>query len=345
MAIINQKKDFVQSVGVIVAVDLGVESKVFPGAPVYSTSETIEYDTATVTGTAPSYSSFAKTANVISKGGKDRVTLNPVQFNDSISKTVIDANAEKFGQNEYGDGQIDAVTESALNGVGSLRLNHMIGKKKIIYEALTTHQIAGGYIGENGAEDIVFAVPAANKVVFDGVTAGQLYWSNANATPVTNLITAYKAMKVKPTMAIMNDVDYAKFYESSEVRTADNNTSGTKRNFVLNENVDPEMDFFYAGKLMEKGITLEIWVEKGTIGNGATQYLTTGYIVLCSPRGEMHYGGIPVSETGGIRMMSAEWDVDEVITTNPPQHNLVVRTAPLPVLKNGEAFYSMKVEA
>lgn len=343
MALINDKKQFVNAVSTIVNVDLGVESKVFPSM-MFSKADTIEYDMVTVTGVAPSYNSFANTARVISKNGKDKVTLNPVNFNDSISKTVIDANKEKFGQNEYGEGNVDATTESALNGVGGIRLNHLIGKKKLIYEALTTHQIAGGYQGSNGAEDIVFAVPSANKVEFDGTTAGQLYWSNANAKPVTNLLTAYTSMIVKPSMVIMNDIDFGKFYGSSEIRTSDNTSTGTKRNFIMNENIDSESDFYLAGRLMEKGIALDIYVERGRIGGGATPYLTTGYVVMCSPKGEMHFGGIPVAEAGGIRMMSTEWDADEVITQNPPQHMVVVRTAPLPVLKNGNAFYSMKVE-
>ncbi len=344
MALINNKKEFVNAVSTIVNVDLGIEAKVFPAVR-YSTGDTIEYDMVTVTGVAPSYNSFANTAKVISKNGKDRVTLNPVNFNDSISKGVIDANKEKFGQNEYGEGQIDPVTESALNGVGGIRLNHLIGKKKLMYEALTTHKIAGGYQGSNGAEDIVFAVPSTNKIEFDGTTAGQLYWSNASAKPVTNLVTAYSAMILKPSMVIMNDVDYGKFYGSSEVRTADNSSTGTKRNFIVNEMIDTSADFYKAGTLMEKGIVLDVYVERGRIGGGATPFLTTGYIILCSAQGEMHFGGIPVAEADGIRMMSAEWDADEVITANPPQHMIVVRTAPLPVLKNGNAFYSMKVEA
>ena len=49
-----------------------------------------------------------------------------------------------FGQNEYSEGMIDAEMESALNGVGKIRLNHVATTKAIIYEALTTHQIAGG---------------------------------------------------------------------------------------------------------------------------------------------------------------------------------------------------------
>ena len=196
MALINDKKEFIQAVSHIVETDMGVKEDLFPMMKL-NTKEEIEYDAAVVEGVSPEYRSFAETARVITKDGKDRVVLKPVNFNDAISKETIDADAEQFGQNEYGDGDIDSVTESALIGIGKHHLNAKVGIKKIIYEALTTHKIANGYIGANGKEDIVFPVPAANKEVFDGTT--KKYWSDtANATPVTDIDRAVKAMKIKP---------------------------------------------------------------------------------------------------------------------------------------------------
>ena len=44
-------------------------------------------------------------------------------------------------------------------------------------------------------------------------------------------------------------------------------------------------------------------------------------------------------------MTDTEFDVQEIVTQNPPQHLLQYRTAPLPTLKQGEAYFSQKVEA
>lgn len=348
MAIIQDKKEFVTAVSVMVQADMGIEELLFPRNVLHPT-ETIEYDTATVEGVAPSYNSFSNTANVVLKDGKDVVTLNPVNFNDSISKEVIDSNSVKFGQNEYGEGTVDAITQSALDGTSKLRLNQIVGRKKLIYEALTTHQITKGYESTSGKQDIVFPVPAANKTVFDGLTAGQLYWSvTASSKPLTNLVTAYAAMIVKPSAVIMNDATYSNFYDSAEVLTVDNTSTGTKKNFTTNDNVDANAQFYLAGRMSFKGVILDIYVERQRrkISAGSyTPFMANGYVALASPVGEMHYGGIPVSEPGGVRRITAEFDVDEFVTSNPPQHNLVVRTAPVPVLKVGEAYYSMKVEA
>jgi hypothetical protein len=347
MGLINNKKEFLGGIGLIVETDQAAIMDLMPGMQLH-TKEEIVYDSATVEGVAPEYTSFSETANVISKDGKDRVTLKPVNFNDAISKETIDADAEQFGQNEYGDGTVDATMQSALIGVGKLKLNAEVGKKKIFYEALTTHKIAGGYIGKNGKEDIVFNVPATNKEVFDGTV--KKYWSDtASATPVNDIDRAYKAMKIKPSRVIMNDTTYGNFLANAQVITADNSSTGVKKNFTLNENVSPDARYYEAGKLrLPSGKTIAIMVEEEQrfTGTGYTPFMPDGYVVYASPRmGKMHYGGIPVAETGGVRRIAAMEDVTEIITQNPPQHSVQYRTAPLPALEQGEAYYSQKVEA
>lgn len=344
MALIKNKKDFVQAVALIVAADMAAQQDLFPASK-YNTTEEIEYDSATVEGVSPEYNSFSETAKVIKKDGKDIVSLKPVNFNNAISKETIDADAVQFGQNEYGEGTIDPTTQSALTGVGKLLLNARVGTKKIMYEALTTHKIAGGYIGANGKEDIVFNVPSANKEVFDGTTLK--FWSNVAATPLDDIARMYKAMKIKPSRVIMNDATYANFYQNAQILTMDNNTTGKKRNYTVNDNVPEGAKYFRAGTISHMGMNISVYVEneQRNTGSGYTPFLPNGYVVYASPIGEMHYGGIPVAEANGIRRIAAEFDVMELIEQNPPQHNLIFRTAPLPVLKLGHAYGSQKVEA
>ena len=345
MALINNKKEFVKSVGLIVEADRGMINDLFPMVN-YQSKEEIVYDSATVEGVSPEYSSFAQTANVVSKDGKDRVTLKPVNFNNAISKETIDADAEQFGQNEYGDGEIDTVMQSALTGVGKLHLNKLVGEKKIAYEAICTHKIVGGHIGANGAEDIVFNVPAGNKEVFDGTTLK--YWSDTtNARPLDDMLRAYRAMKIKPTRVIMNDTMYSYFYDNATVFTTDNTSSGIKKNFTVNENVAEGAKYFRAGRVNYKGMIIDVYVEteQRWTGSAYTPFMADGYVVYASPLGELNYGGIPVAEAGGVRRMTADFDVQEIITQNPPQHLVMYRSAPLPTLKNGEAYFSQYVIA
>jgi hypothetical protein len=127
----------------------------------------------------------------------------------------------------------------------------------------------------------------------------------------------------------------------------DNNTTGKKRNFVVNDNVPAGAKFFRAGTLMDKGMTIDVYVEneQRNTGSGYTPFLPNGYVIYASPMGEMHFGGIPKAVNGGITRITAEFDVEEILTTNPPQHLLQYRTAFIPVLKNGEAYGVQKVEA
>ena len=345
MALIKNKKEFITAVSLIVVADLGIVRDLFPSIKTSRKAE-IEYDSAVVEGVAPEYVSFSQSAKVIQKDGKNRVSLKPTTFNNAISKETIDADAEQFGQNEYGDGEVDAVTEAVLTGVGKLHLNALVGLKKITYEALTTFKISGGFIGEDGKEDIVFAVPAANKEIFDGTA--KKYWSDSDSTPVDDIDRAVKAMKVKPSRVIMSDTTFANFLKNDQVRTADNSANGTKRNFVQNENIDPEAKYYEAGKLFlpsGKTIAIKVETEQRYTGSGYVPFLPDGYVIYASPIGELNYGGIPKAEAGGVRRIAAEFDVEEIVTQNPPQHIVQYRTAPLPTLKQGEAYYSQKVEA
>jgi len=346
MALIVDQKEFVKSVSLIVETDMSVVDEVFPtGSESFHKGEEIEFDSATIENEAPEYSTFKRTADVVEKDGKDVVTLKPLNYNESISKTAIDAYATKFGQNAYGEGSIDATTQSALTGVGKLHRRTLVGIKKTAYEILTTFKVVGGHIGSNGAEDIVFNVPAANKEVFDGTTLK--YWSNAASTPVTDIVRMINAMKIKPEFVLMNNNTYTNFFANAQILTADNSTTGTKRNYIINENVESKEEYYVAGKLMANGVTIDIKVDRSTrkTGGSTVPFMPNGYVSYASSRGEMNYASIPVAVANGVELLTADFHIAEVIQSNPVIHELIYKSAPLPTIKNGEAFASQKVEA
>lgn len=343
MPIVEDKKEFVAGVAVMIDADQGIINDMFPLAK-YHTKKEIKYNTARVEGTISAYNSFSNTANVVEKDGKDVVTLTAINLNDSISKETADADYVEFGQNEYGTGNANMEMESALNGVGKIRRNHLATKKAIAYEALTTFMIKDGYVNKDGKQDIVFPVPAANKVVFDGTTAGQLYWSNTNAKPLDNIYDAWLKMDIRPTRVIMNHITYSNFYNNAQVNTIDNTTTGIKKNYKENDGAANGAYYYTAGTIMYKGMVIDIKVEN-QLKSDNTPYMPSGYVVMGSPVGEVHHGGIPTVRPDGIEREAKEWDVFEVIERNPPQHEYVVRTGATPILKNGYAYYSMKVEA
>lgn len=344
---IKDKIAFQKGVMTIVDVDMGIQDHIFPKARP-QVGSIIEYDVATVEGVAPEYNSFSNSSNVVTKDGKDTVRLAPVNFNESIHKETIDANIARFGENSYVDGMGTAQEQEALDGVGKLHLRSLVGTKKVIYEALTSHKIVGGYQGATGNEDIVFAVPAENKEVFDGTVLK--YWTDTtNAKPLDDMVRAIDAMKIPATIAIMNDNTYSNFLANAQVLTVDNITTGTKRNFEINENVDPNADYFRAGRVYYKGKILDVYVEKGNrlLADGNyTKYMPNGYVAYASPMaGSTEFGGISVATDNGVMNVAGEFDTSEVITVDPAQHKVVYKTAPLPVLKNGHKFFSQYVIA
>lgn len=343
MPVIQDKVEFVEGVGVMVDADQGIIDDMFPVSR-YHTKKKIRFDMAKVEGVVSEYNSFANTANVTEKDGKDVVELEAVNLNNSISKEVADADMVEFGQSETGEGSANMEMESALNGVGKIRRDHLATKKAIAYEVLTTFRIKDGFEDRTGKHDIVFPIPAANKVIFDGTTAGQLYWSNAASKPLDNIYEAWLAMEIRPTRVIMNHVTYSHFYNNAQVNTIDNTTTGVKKNFKENDGVANDSYYYTAGTIMYKGMTIDVKVETQLKSNNQP-YMPTGYVVLGSPIGEVHHAGIPVAKPDGIEREAKEWDVFEVIAHNPPQHEYVVRTGATPVLKNGYAYYSIKVEA
>lgn len=347
MALIPKRKVFISAVVSMAVLDMSAQAAIFPeGTP--RTTSLIEFDHVEIENTSADYHSFAETSKTVTKDGFSTTTYGPLNFNESISKEKIEADARKFGQTEYGEGQVHPEVQAALSGVAKLQKRAMVGTKRAMYEALTLHKITNGYKGDNGFEDIVFAVPVANKKVLTN-TGDEIYWNTvATAKPVTNIYAAFKAMKNKPSMVVMSSDTYGDFYSNAEVRTADNSSTGTKKNYTDNENVDPEAKFFRAGRLRHKEMAIDVYVESDTYKVGATDtlYLEDKYVILTSRgAGSTEYAGIPVAEEGGVRNIAAKVDAREVIKSDPPVHKVVHRSAPLPLIKDGNSFYSMQVKA
>ena len=343
MAFIPDKKTFVQGVGIIVKSDTTIMDLLFPTKIFHDTKE-IEYDMTVIEGETVEFNSFANQSDTIIKDGKSVVKITMPNMNNSISKDELDANRTKFNQNAYGEGSENKEVESAMNDVGRIKLFQDATLKAMMYNSITIHQIPNGYEDRDGKHDIVFAVPAVNKVVFDGTTAGQEYWSNANSKPLTNLLNAYNAMIVKPSYVIVNSATFGNFIKNAEVIKTGNHLT-EPQNFFRNETIVVGAEAYRAGRIEFNGMIVDMYVEKQSKKSG-TPFMPDGYVVLTSSIGEIHYAGIPIAQKGvGVTNIAAEWDANEVITEDPPVHKIVIRTAPCTVLKNGEGYYSMKVEA
>jgi len=342
MALIGQTKIFEAAVTTMVDVDMGILDLFFPTVRKH-TESVIEYDTATIVGAPLAYNSFMESSNTVEKDGSKIVTIAPVNFNNSITKDEIFRKQRLYGTTDYGDGKkVDPMVASALHGVAKIRMNQIATLKKMTYEALVTHEIADGYKDENGTQDIVFGVPAVNKVEKTG-NAGDLYWDDADATPVDDIEKYVLDMLVEATDIVMSSSLYKLFTRNKQVVTTQYNQDNPQ-NFFKNKDINTKAKFYRAGRLeTDGGVSIDIWVErqKYDVSGTQTSYMSDKHIVLGSPEGVMHYAGIPMK--GGNVTVAQEFAVEEVVIIDPATNKIVVKSAPLPVLKNGNAFKSVKV--
>ena len=342
--IIKDKISFVESVATMVGVDMGIQNDLFPKQRPQA-GKFIEYDTAVVEGVVLEYNDFKNSSKAIRKDGKDTVRLAPINLNNHIEKEELDADVVKFGQNQYGNGKVNPLVQSALDGIGKHYANAEVTTKSVIYEVLETFKIKNGFQGKEGVEDIVFPVPAENIQVLDNST--NKYWNGAGAKPLTDIKRVYDSMLVKPSRITMSGETYSYFYNSDEVNTIDNTTTGTKRNFIENENIGEGVEYYRAGKIVFMGMILDVYVESASkkLQDGTRVPFMTGGIVSFSSKGgsTTEFGGITKATDDGVSRNPMEFDVDEVINQDPPQHKLVFRTAPLPCIKDGNRFATLTV--
>lgn len=304
----------------------------------------IEYDFRSTQGTTVEFRSFLESAIVIEKNGHKTLRLPTLTFSLSTPFTVLDATAKKFGQTIYdNNGGINAAgfRDAAENATFQMKQNKEVTTKAALYEALQTHRIVGGERTKDGIADIVFPVPAANKSANDGTT--YKYWGDAGADPIADIYRVWSGMTTKADNIIMNTSDYALFEPFT--RTADDNTSGKRRNFVLNDSPIAARGLQFKGTLTHLDMTIEISIESDSYPtvSGKEDYCKAKTIVfLDSGSGELHHGGVPGK---GGRMVARE----EIMVTgeqvDPAGTSLYYRSAPLPLLKNHDGFAALTVRA
>lgn len=347
MAIIQSKVAFTKALQNIVKVDMGIQSLLFPKQPAKA-GKFIKFDVSNVEGVAPEYNDFKNSPIVVQNEGFDTVTVAPVNYSLAKHKEDIDLETREFGITPEDKDWASARERIALNGVGRLKLNVQVGIKAMIYEAITTGKIKNAYQGKEGIEDIVFNIPTSNIFVNDGTT--YKYWDDVDSTPLDDIKRVYDAMTIKPEMVIMGDKEYSLFYDNKQVMDATNSSTGTKRNFIVNEDKSKKK-FKNMGTIMYKGMTIDVYVEKQTRllpDKTRVPFMAEKKVSFASSGSSTtEFGGIPTVEKGkGVFRVAREELVGEFIKKEPPvSHKIVYQTAPLPLIKNGEAFAVLTTRA
>jgi len=347
---IPSKIGLISYVETVEVVDMGVQDFLFPKSKpqILKENKYIQYDMRTVKGRQRAFNSFTNTANITEGKGYSTVTLAPTNINLSRSLTIVDERLKKFGEGQY-DTRFGSAKSQVVGDIGSeLHQDGVITTKFALYEALTTHKIKDGFEDETGFQDIVFAVPANNFEVLDN-TAGNEYWDNPDAPILSHIKRAIKATKC--TVMILNELSLGWFFANKQIIKTEANTDG---NFIVNaKSKDIDLDkttFYKVGRLNDTDtqINIDVWVEVGVADdkNGDEMpYMPDNYVAYARKgAGSTEYGSIPTVDKSGFKWFMREFDIDTDIQKNPLKFDLIYRSAPLPVLKDGSKFYSQKIK-
>lgn len=343
---VQYRTSLVAAVVLLKPVDMSVRDLYFPvKRDSYFSTPQVEFDIATVAETSAEYNSFAKQANVVKKVGFDEVKLYPLNINESIPITSENTKNRGVGEPKYGSvsrssGNANKALQSELDGFRYLKARGDRKVKIAMYEALMTGAIV---YGQDGIPVIDFNMPAGNKEVETGTDL----WSDSGSDPIAKMISVYDSMSISPESATMSETAYAAFISHAKVLTTDNDSTGKKANFTKSDlsKVKSGSKHFKAGRLVDR--PLDVYVEMDTYKNAAgtdIKYLTDGFVVFgSSSTGQLFYGGIPMSRGDSVVWVSADVMLKVDTKENPVSVDRIFQSAPLPVLKNAEGFYSLKV--
>jgi len=347
---IPNKIGLIDYVETVETVDMGVQKLLFPKSKpqVLVENKYIQYDMREVKGRQRAFNGFHNTANITEGKGYSTVTLAPTNINLSRSLTIVDERLKRFGESQY-DTRFGSAKSQVVGDVSSeLHQDGVITTKFALYEALTTHKIKNGFEDENGFQDIVFAVPADNFEVLDN-TAGNEYWDNPDAPILEHIKRAVKATKA--TMMVLNEQSLGWFFANNKIVKVGANTDG---NFYVNEKAkDIDIDkvtFYKVGRLSDTDtqLNIDVYVEIGVgdnVNGDETPYMPDNYVAYARKgAGSTEYGGIPTVGKNGFKWFMKEFDVDTDIQKNPLKFDLIYRSAPLPVLKDGSKFYTQVIK-
>jgi hypothetical protein len=303
MAVLIEKKSVIAAVVELKPVDLAIGAMAFPAEFVHDTQK-VEFDRAEEAEEIAIRGSFAKQANIVTKDGFERVTVNPMQINEGIADEIANLNKAEIGESEYGDkGGISAGEKNqlkdALTTHGKLKGRNGRRLKKSFYDVLVTGIVT---VSADGAVSDTIDYVLTNKIVNDNSTAGKYQWNDTtNSDPIEQLTTEALAMgNFIPDTFVLSSESGKAFNKHPFVRTVDNTTTGKQANFVKATKADAGKSTKFMKYLGEaqgtNGVFLEIYQELQTYG-ASLRYLDKNYAVGFTrgnrKNGQVHYGNIP----------------------------------------------------
>jgi len=320
------RTEVIEAVVELKTVDLSIARMAFPAQFTHKALK-VEFDVYEGGDTIALKGNFARESNVVNKKGFKTVTVNPMEVNESIVDSGINAGKKRIGKTIYGDntgGLTDAEIaeiEDDIKGFGVLVKRNQRLLKKSMYDVLVTGKITVSASGEV-VDEIDYGL--TNKTVNDNSTAGQYQWNDTtNSDPVAQLeLEAQDLGGFAVNTFVLGSEAKKAWAAHPKVRTFDNVTAGKRKNFnpaTTEEQTSKSTKFMkYLGTTTgDTGVPVAIYAEM-ELYDATSPYLdknfTVGFELGNEQNAQIQHGGIPVA----------------------------FRSSPLPTMNQPKAFISIK---
>ena len=329
---IKNREKFIKATNTMVGEDMAIQALVF-GATEKQNGSIFTYQTSLKEGKSAKFTSFAESAEVVEKDGFAEVKVKPFLINRMVTFDVFDAEAQKLNQTVYsqdGGYASDPKVMAEQCHLGALKRRKSLMGSVLAYHVLTV---------ERDGIEADYNVPAENRA--EKTTEK---WNAADAPVVADMRRAVDTMKSKPTMAIMNPETYLNMIKNGDL-ISEANTGNKPKNFELNVSSDNEKVLYKVGKVLDPLVNLNVyvWNEKDDAGD---YYLPDGYVSYTHAKaGLSGFAGVYVrpNPNASAKMVSAEWYPEEIRGNNPTVDAINYKSAPIPIAKDNQGFYSEKV--
>lgn len=332
MARIKNREKFIKATATIVNEPMDIQALVF-GATDKQNGTYFTYQTSIKEGKTAKFTSFSESAEIVEKEGIAEVKVKPFLINRMVTFDALDAEAQKLGQTQFSQ---DGGYASDIKVMGKMcHLGALKRRKMLIASVLAYHNLTEARDGV----DADFNIPATNREV---KTTG--LWNASGAPVIEDMRRAVSVMKSKPTIAIMNPTTYLNMMANGDL-IAEANTNNLPKNFELNTASDNESVVYRVGKVIDVLVNLNIYVWNEKNGND-DYYLPDGYVAYTNKRaGLSGFAGVYVRPrpNADARYVAAEWYPEEIRGDNPTIDGINYKSAPIPIAKDNQGFYSQKV--